>query len=76
MNDRPAKGGTGGWKMAKWKAVKVFSATKSKEREELGDKITRWIAANPGIDIVDYEVRQSSDSEYHCITIILFYNPE
>ena len=62
--------------MAKWKAVKVFSATKSKEREELGDKITRWIAANPGIDIVDYEVRQSSDSEYHCITIILFYNPE
>lgn len=60
--------------MVKWKAVKVFSATKSKEREELGDNVTKWIAANPGVEVVDYVVRQSSDSEYHCLTIIVFYN--
>lgn len=60
--------------MAKWSAVKVFSATKSKEREDLGEKVTRWIASNPGVDIVEYAVRQSSDNEYHCITIVIFYN--
>lgn len=60
--------------MVDWKAVKVFSATKSKERDELGEMVTRWIAAHPGVEVVDYVVRQSSDSEYHCITIILFYN--
>ena len=60
--------------MAKFNAVKVFSATKAKEREQLGEVITRWIAANPGLDVVDYVVRQSSDNEYHCVTIILFYN--
>ena len=58
----------------KWNAVKVFSATKSKEREELGSNITRWIAANPGVEVIDFVVRQSSDNEYHCLTIIVFYN--
>ena len=28
--------------------VKVFSATKAREREELGENVTRWIRANPG----------------------------
>ncbi len=60
--------------MVKWKGVKVFSATKSKERQELGDNVTKWIAANPGIEVMDYIVRQSSDNEYHCLTIIIFYN--
>lgn len=59
--------------MVEWKAAKVFSATKSKEREELGDNLTRWIAANPGVEIIDMVVRQSSDNEYHCLTIIVFY---
>ena len=27
--------------------VKVFSATKAREREELGENVTRWIRANP-----------------------------
>ena len=60
--------------MAKFNAVKVFSATKAKEREALGDVITKWIAANPGMEIVDYMFRQSSDNEYHCVTLIFFYN--
>ena len=60
--------------MNKFNAVKVFSATKAKEREELGEVVTRWISAHPGVEITNYEVRQSSDNEYHCVTIIVFYN--
>jgi hypothetical protein len=53
--------------------VKVFSATKAKERDELGETITRWIRANADLQIVDRVVRQSSDDEFHCVTVILFY---
>lgn len=57
-----------------YKGVKVFSATKAKERGELGDVITDWLAANPDVELVDTQIRQSSDNEFHCLTIILFYN--
>ena len=53
--------------------VKVFSATKAKERELLGEMITDWIRSNPGLELVDKIVTQSSDSEFHCLTITLFY---
>ena len=53
--------------------VKVFSATKAKEREVLGEQITDWIRSNPKIEILDKIVTQSSDSEFHCLTITLFY---
>lgn len=53
--------------------AKVFSATKAKEREELGEVLTRWLQSNPDIEVVDRDVRQSSDNEFHCLTIILFY---
>jgi hypothetical protein len=53
--------------------VKVFSATKAREREELGETITRWMRANAGFEIVDRVVTQSSDDEFHCLTIVLFY---
>lgn len=53
--------------------VKVFSATKAKEREGLGEMITNWIRSNPNKEIVDTIVTQSSDSEFHCLTITLFY---
>ena len=53
--------------------VKVFSATKAKDREELGEQITRWIRANPNVKVTDKIVTQSSDSEFHCITITLFF---
>ena len=53
--------------------VKVFSATKAKEREELGDNVTRWLAEHPNVRIVDKVVTQSSDKEFHCLTITLFY---
>lgn len=51
----------------------MFSATKAKERELLGEVITDWIRNNPNFELVDKIVTQSSDSEFHCLTITLFY---
>jgi hypothetical protein len=53
--------------------AKVFTATKAKDREELGEVITRWIANNPRAKIIDKIVTQSSDSEFHCLSITIFY---
>jgi hypothetical protein len=53
--------------------VKVFTATKARDRDELGNAITRWIAENPSLRIVDKVVTQSSDAEFHCLTITIFY---
>jgi len=53
--------------------VKVFSATKAKEREQLGDLITKWLKENPDIEPIDKVVTQSSDKEFHCLTITIFY---
>jgi hypothetical protein len=54
--------------------VKLFSATKHMERDQLGETITRWLDAHPEIEVVDRTVTQSSDQAFHCITITLFYN--
>lgn len=53
--------------------VKVFSATKARDRDVLGETITDWLRSHPEIEIVDKIVTQSSDSEFHCLTITLFY---
>lgn len=53
--------------------VKVFSATRAKDREELGEVITRWLRGAPGLQVVDKVVTQSSDREFHCLTITIFY---
>ena len=53
--------------------VKVFSATKAREREELGENVTKWIRNNPGCKVTEKVVTQSSDREFHCLTITLFY---
>jgi hypothetical protein len=60
--------------METFNGVKVFSATKAREREELGDVMTRWLRANPDVRLVDKVVTQSSDNEFHCLTITLFYH--
>ena len=59
--------------MGGFTGVKVFSATKAREREELGETITRWLKSNPEVEVVDRVVTQSSDDEFHCLTIVLFY---
>ena len=55
--------------------VKVFSATKAKERDDLGEQVTRWLRANADLEIVDRTVTQSSDNEFHCLTVVIFYKP-
>ena len=59
--------------MGGFTGVKVFSATRAKDREELGEVVTRWLRANPTVTIVDKVVTQSSDREFHCITVTLFF---
>jgi hypothetical protein len=53
--------------------AKVFTATKAADRHVLGEVITAWLAANPDKEIVDKTVTQSSDSEFHCLSITIFY---
>ncbi len=60
--------------VAAYQGVKVFSATKAKEREELGTRVTMWLRDNPQIKIKETEVKQSSDAEFHCLSIIVFYD--
>lgn len=55
-----------------WNTVKVFSASKAREREALGDVITAWIRNNPQLEVVEKVVTQSSDAEFHCLSITLF----
>jgi hypothetical protein len=54
-------------------AVKVFSATKHTDRDVLGEKVTAWIQSQPGIMIHELRTLQSSDSEFHCVSIIVLY---
>ena len=54
-------------------AIKVFSATKARERQALGETVTKWIRENPENENFRKEVTQSSDKEFHCLTITLFY---
>jgi hypothetical protein len=59
--------------MEKFSGVKVFSATLARDREELGAVVTRWLRDNDGFEVVDKIVTQSSDREFHCLSITLFY---
>ncbi|MDP1828809.1 MAG: hypothetical protein Q8L48_36450 [Archangium sp.] len=53
-------------------AIKVFSATMVREREVLGERVTEWLKAHPELHLVDRVVSQSSDNEFHCLSITLF----
>ncbi|MBN1208655.1 MAG: hypothetical protein JXB05_27590 [Myxococcaceae bacterium] len=53
--------------------VKVFSTTLARDRENMGENITKWLKENPNVEVVDRVVTQSSDKEFHCLTITLFY---
>lgn len=54
-------------------AVKVFSATKAKDRDSLGERVSAWVQQQRP-QIVSTMVRQSSDNQFHCLTIVIFYN--
>ena len=63
-------------KDVKFNGVKVFSATMVADRDQLGEKVTAWIAANPQKRLTDLIVTQSSDEAFHCIAITVFYNED
>lgn len=60
-------------KDVKFNGVKVFSATMVADREQLGEKVTDWIARNPQKKVTDMVITQSSDEAFHCIAITVFY---
>jgi len=60
--------------MQQFNGVKVFSATLARNREELGEKVTEWLKEHPDLRIVDMRVAQSSDREFHCISLVVFYS--
>lgn len=64
--------------MSPFNGVKVFCATLFRDREALGEKVTRWLedarTQIPGFQIVDIMIRQSSDEAFHCVSIIVLFN--
>lgn len=60
-------------KDVKFNGVKVFSATMVADRDQLGEKVTAWIAAHPERKVTDIVITQSSDEAFHCIAITVFY---
>ena len=59
--------------MIPFTGMKIFSTTLARDREVMGETITRWLNDNAALEIVDKIVTQSSDKEFHCLTITLFY---
>lgn len=59
--------------MVHFDGLKVFSRTLARDREVLGEEVTRWISENKELEVVDCEIRQSSDKEFHCLSIIIFF---
>jgi hypothetical protein len=39
----------------------------------MSDTINEWLRKHPEHDIVDKTVTLSSDKQFHCLTIILFF---
>ncbi len=56
--------------------VKVFSTTLARDRDALSERVTGWLRDNPELEVVDKVVTQSSDKEFHCLTVTLFYKPK
>jgi hypothetical protein len=61
--------------MEKFTGCKVFSATLARDRDAMSDTINNWLGKHPELEIVDKSVTLSSDNQFHCLTIILFYKP-
>ena len=60
-------------KPVKFNGVKVFSATMVADRDQLGEKITAWMASHQQCKLTDVIVTQSSDEAFHCLAITLFF---
>jgi hypothetical protein len=71
--DEAAASGTGlaSLNAEKVNFVKVFTATRARDRESLGEVVTAWLARNPGVHVLKTFVMLSSDSQFHCLSIVL-----
>lgn len=56
-----------------FEGMKIFSATKARDRERLGESVTGWMNKNPHLEVVNYNISQSSDTEFHCVTVAIFW---
>jgi len=54
---------------------KTFCATRSYDREHLGERVTEWVRENK-VEITQTFVVQSSDDAFHAISIVLFYREQ
>lgn len=61
--------------MERFTGCKVFSATLARDRDAMSNTINDWMAAHPELEVVDKVVTLSSDRQFHCLTITLFYRP-
>jgi len=63
--------------MSAFNGVRVFCATMVAQRQALGETVTRWLedarTTRPGFSVVDVVVRQTSDAELHCLSILVFF---
>jgi hypothetical protein len=59
--------------MEKFTGCKVFSTTLARDRDAMSETINVWLAKHPEVDVVDKTVTLSSDKQFHCLTIVLFY---
>jgi hypothetical protein len=57
----------------RFNGVKIFAATMHQQRDQLGETVTAWIAANPTKKVTEFVVTQSSDDEFHMVAISVFY---
>ena len=76
MDDRVDEAATSGTGLAplnadKVNVVKVFSATRARDRESLGEVVTDWLVRNPSVRVLKTFVMLSSDSAFHCLSIVL-----
>ena len=68
-----SSGSLAGGKPVKFNGVKVFSATMVADRDQLGEKVSAWMANHSHLKVTDIVVTQSSDEAFHCIAITVFY---
>jgi len=61
--------------MESFSGCKVFSTTLARDREAMSDTINRWLKEHPELEVVDKVVALSSDRQFHCLSIVLFYRP-
>lgn len=50
---------------------KVFSVTKARDREIVGERVSAWLESNPHLEVREVFVKLSSDNAFHCWSMVL-----